>query len=147
MGVQELSAFLSDFFFFFLSFLGLHLWHMEVPRLGVESELQLQAYAIATAMPDPSRIYDLCHSLQQHRILNPLSEARDQIPLLTETTRLYQILNPLSHNGNPSSQIFPNVFFSFFSKYEPVSPKVILGNLLPVQSLGIYLTSGLIQFR
>ena len=30
---------LSTFFFF--SFLGLDLWHMEVPRLGVESELQL----------------------------------------------------------------------------------------------------------
>ena len=25
-------------FLFFLSFLGPHLWHMEVPRLGVESE-------------------------------------------------------------------------------------------------------------
>ena len=39
---------------YFLSFfLGLHLWHMEVPRLGVESELQLPAYTTATAMPDP----------------------------------------------------------------------------------------------
>ena len=28
---------------------------MEVPRLGVESELQLLAYATVTAMPDPSR--------------------------------------------------------------------------------------------
>ena len=26
-------------FFFFFAFLGLHLWHMKVPRLGVESEL------------------------------------------------------------------------------------------------------------
>ena len=34
-------------------FLGLHPWHMEIPRLGVESELQLLAYATATAMPDP----------------------------------------------------------------------------------------------
>ena len=40
-------------------FLGLHLQHMEVPRLGVESELQLQAYATATATPDPSRTCDL----------------------------------------------------------------------------------------
>ena len=30
-------------FFFFFVFLGPHLWHMEVPRLGVESELQLLA--------------------------------------------------------------------------------------------------------
>ena len=28
-------------------FLGLYLWHMEVPRLGDESELQLLAYATA----------------------------------------------------------------------------------------------------
>ena len=41
------------FFFFFLIFLGLHLWHMEVPRLRVESELELPAYTTATAMPDP----------------------------------------------------------------------------------------------
>ena len=32
----------------FCFFLGLHLQHMEVPRLGVESELQLPAYATAT---------------------------------------------------------------------------------------------------
>ena len=29
-------------------FLGLYLWHMEVPRLGVKSELQLPATATAT---------------------------------------------------------------------------------------------------
>ena len=34
-------------------FLGLHLWHMEVPRLGVELELKPLPYATATAMPDP----------------------------------------------------------------------------------------------
>ena len=33
-------------------------WHMEVPRLGAESELQLLAYTIATAMKDPSHICD-----------------------------------------------------------------------------------------
>ena len=42
------------FFVFFPFFLGLHPWHMEVPRLGVESELLLPAYAIATAVPDPA---------------------------------------------------------------------------------------------
>ena len=30
-------------------FWGLNLWHMEVPRLGVKSELLLPAYATATA--------------------------------------------------------------------------------------------------
>ena len=54
-----------------------HLWHMEVPGLGVESELQLAAYTTASAMWDLSRICDLYLSLWQHRILNPLSQARD----------------------------------------------------------------------
>jgi len=37
----------------FIFFLGLHLWHMEVPRLGVKLELQLPAYTTATATLDP----------------------------------------------------------------------------------------------
>ena len=51
---------------------------MEVPRLGVELELQMLAYTTATATWDPSHVCDLYHSSQQCRILNPLSEARDQ---------------------------------------------------------------------
>ena len=35
------------FLFFLFVFLGSHLWHMEVPRLGVESELQLPSYTAA----------------------------------------------------------------------------------------------------
>jgi len=31
----------------FFAFLGPYLWHIEVPRLGVKSELQLLAYATA----------------------------------------------------------------------------------------------------
>ena len=52
--------------------------HVEVPRLGVKSELQLPAYATATATQDSSSISDLHHSSQQRQILNALSEARDQ---------------------------------------------------------------------
>ena len=37
--------------FIFVFFLGPHLCHMEVPRLGVESKLQLSAYVTATTMP------------------------------------------------------------------------------------------------
>jgi len=51
---------------------------MEVPRLGVELELQLSAYTTATAMQDPSLICGLHYSSLQSQILNPLSEARDQ---------------------------------------------------------------------
>ena len=55
-------------------FLGLHPWHMEVPRLGIKSELQLPAYTIATATPDLSHICDLHHSSQQCKIPDPLSK-------------------------------------------------------------------------
>ena len=41
------------FFFFFFVFLGLFPRHLEVPRLGVESELQLSAYTTATATATP----------------------------------------------------------------------------------------------
>ena len=53
---------------------------MEVPRLGVKSELQLPAYTTATAMRDPSCIYT--YSSRQCWILNPLSEVRDQTRIL-----------------------------------------------------------------
>ena len=56
----------------------LHPWHMEIPRLGLKSELQLPAYPTATATQDMSHICDLHHSSQQSQILNPLSEARDR---------------------------------------------------------------------
>ena len=67
------------------SFLGLHLQHMEVPRLGVELELQLPAYTTAKVTLDPSCICDLRHSLWQHRILNPLNKARDGTCILMDT--------------------------------------------------------------
>ena len=65
---------------------------MEVPRLGVESELQLPGTAIATAAVtatrDPSHICELRHSSWQHRILNPLSEAKDQACILMDPSRV-----------------------------------------------------------
>ena len=48
---QYVDNFYHTTYFFFL-FLWPHLQHMEVLRLGIESELQLPAYAKATAMPD-----------------------------------------------------------------------------------------------
>ena len=75
-----------SFFFFFSCFLGPHPWHMEVPRLRAQSELQLLAYATATAMPDLSGIRNLYHSSQQCQILSPLSEARDQACVLLDTS-------------------------------------------------------------
>ena len=69
-------------------FLGPHLWHMEVPRLGVESGLQLPAYTTVTATGNPRCICDLHPSLRQHPILNPLSKARDQSWVLMDTSRV-----------------------------------------------------------
>ena len=63
-------------------------WHMEVPRLGVQSELQLPAYTTATATQDPSCICDLHHSSQQRRILNPLSRAGDGTHILMDTSQV-----------------------------------------------------------
>ena len=58
-GIESFSS------FFFLVFLSPHPQHTEVPRPGVESELRLPAYSTATAIQDPSRVYNLHHSSQQ----------------------------------------------------------------------------------
>jgi len=57
---------------------------MEVPRLGVESELQLLADTTATAMQDLSHISDLHHSLLAMLDPKPMSEARDRTRSLTD---------------------------------------------------------------
>ena len=51
------------FYFIFLLFSAAP-GHMEVPKLGVKSELQLPSYATVIAMPDPSCIWDLDHNSQ-----------------------------------------------------------------------------------
>ena len=88
---------------FFLSFLGLHPRNMEVPRLGVESELLLLTYATATASWDPSWVCDLHHSSQQCWILNPLSEARDWTCNLMVPSHIHL---PLRHDRNSYSPCF-----------------------------------------
>ena len=62
---------------------------MEVLRLGVKMELQLLAYTTATGTTDLSCIFDLYHSSWHHWILNPLSEARDQTCILTDTSGVH----------------------------------------------------------
>ena len=78
-------------------FLGPHPRHMEVPRLGVKSELEPPAYTTGTAAQDLSRVCNLHHSSWQCWILNPLSEARDRTCVLMDSS---QIPTPLSHNRN-----------------------------------------------
>ena len=81
------TSFLFLFFSFF--FLGPHPQHTEVPRLGVESDLQLLAYATATATPDPNLVCDLHGSLRQRSILNPLSKAGDRTQVLVDTSGVH----------------------------------------------------------
>ena len=60
--------------FFFFSFLGCTHGIWEFPDLGVDLELKLPAYTIATTTWDLSHVCDLHHSSRQHRIRNPLTK-------------------------------------------------------------------------
>ena len=73
---------------FFFVFLGPHPRHMDVPRLGVESELQLPAYTTAIAARNLSCIFDLHHKSRPYHILNPLSRARDWTRVLMDPSRV-----------------------------------------------------------
>ena len=74
--------------FFPFFFLGPHPRHMDIPRLVVESELQLPAYTTVTAMPDLSHVCDLHNSSCKHPILNPSSKARDRTHVLMDTSQI-----------------------------------------------------------
>ena len=78
-----------NFNFFFFAFSGPQLQHVEVPRLGVKSELQLPPYATAIETQDLSRFCDLHHSSWQCQILKPLSKARDRTCILMDTSWIH----------------------------------------------------------
>ena len=64
---------------------------MEGPRLGTELELQLLAYAIATAMQDLSHVCDLHQviDLWPNQIPDLLSKAREQTFILMDTSQIH----------------------------------------------------------
>ena len=70
-------------------FLGVWVWHMKVPRLGVESELQLPSYNAATAMLEPSHVCNLHHSSCQCWILNPLNGAKNWTHVIMDTSQVH----------------------------------------------------------
>ena len=78
--------FLGFFLFVCLFVLGPRLQHMEVPRLGVKSELYCTT---ATEMPHRSGILHLHHSLWQCQILNLLSRTRDQTRIPVDTSWIH----------------------------------------------------------
>ena len=81
-----LFYFIFSSFSFVFFFLGLHLRHIEVPRLGVKSELQLMAYITATVGS-----------------FNPLIQARDGTRILMHTS---QVCYHRATMGTPSQQVF-----------------------------------------
>ena len=86
---------------------------MEVPRLGVESELQLPAYTTATATRDPNLVFNLHHSSWQCWILNPRGKARDRTCVLMDASQN-------SHN---------TVLLTVVTKLYISSPGLIAGSL------------------
>ena len=105
---------------------------MEVPQLGVDLELQVLAYTIATATPDPSCICDLHHSLRQCQILNPLSKARDRTCILMDTS---WILNPQELNNGNSQYLCGFLFLisPLFRKQLLDPPKARQGITIKIQ--------------
>ena len=102
-----MSSFEKCLLWFFFFFLGPNPWCLEIPRLGVKSELQLQS--TATALQDLSCVCNLHHSSQQRWILNPQSKARYWTCNLMITSWVSLLL---SHNGN-SLCSFLTVLFGF----------------------------------
>lgn len=107
-----------SFLVVFFCFLGPHLWHLEVPKLEVESALQPPAYTTATAMRDLSRVCGLQHSSRQRWILSPPREARDQTRVLMDTSRVHNTAEPRRElwdwHLNPVSLMQMNKIKDFF---------------------------------
>ena len=106
------------FYFSVFCFLGPHLQHRGVPRLWVESELQL--LITATAMRYPSHVYDLHQSSRQCRISDPFSEARDQPCILVDTS---QICFHCATTGTPWV-----CYFSYHTLPPSINPMVLWGD-------------------
>ena len=77
-------VYFSSFFFFMSA--PASIWNF--PGQGSNRQIRPapEVYTTAMATLDSSIIYNLCHSLQQSRKLNPLSKVRGWTQILTETT-------------------------------------------------------------
>ena len=81
----------SDFIFFnyFILFCLFRATPVAYGSSQAKSELQLPACTTATAMPDPSCVYDRHHSSRQCWILNPPKESRDQTRNLMDASQIH----------------------------------------------------------
>ena len=85
------KRFISIIYFLFIYFIIIIFMaapvHMEVPGLGVKSELQLLAYTSAMVTPKSKQHLQPMPQLvaNPNLILNPLSKARDGTHILTDT--------------------------------------------------------------
>ena len=103
----------------FFGFVGPHLRHMEVPRLRIESELQLPADTTATATPDLSCVCNLHHSSQQCRILNPLKEARDGTSWI-----LVRFINHGTPKGPPLAGVIDHVIVQLHLRFRLIESEL-----------------------
>ena len=110
----------------FFVFLGLHPQQTEVPMLGLELELQLLASTRATATQDLDHIFDLCHRLWQHWILNPPSKAMDRNCFLMDTS---WIRFHYATVGTLGTSYF-NFYFPLFSTFKPEKQNYGLKNVV-----------------
>ena len=110
---------LSLFFFFFPVFSGPHLQHMEVARLGVQSELQVPAYTTDTTTLDPSHDGYKSGSL-------PLSNGR------TSWTGCFKCLYPSLPQARPSAPGFVSSAFRSLC-----SAKVVVLYRFPHEKRGV----------
>ena len=72
---------LNFFFFLFRAAPAAH----ESSQATGQISTAVEAYATGTAIPGLSHMFEVQGTMQQHRILNPLSEARDRTLILMET--------------------------------------------------------------
>ena len=94
MSISIALHILKKFFFFYFYSCNCRIW--KFPGEGLNQSYSC-GLATARAKLDLNRICNLCCSLRQCWILNPLREARDGTRNITEIS---QVLNPLCCNGN-----------------------------------------------
>ena len=121
------NCYSRSYYYYYCCFLGPHLWHMEVPRLGVKLEIQLSAYATTTATRYLSCVWNLRHGSRKHQILNPLIKARDRTHILMDTSWIHFCWAMM---GTPLDWVF-------IHKYKSRDRKGIINSVILVNKLDL----------